>query len=89
MDQTDVETKKGKRARRTRSLPGLARKVSELAAQLEQTARIESERDVKDHERVRVLVKLATGDGAEKLMRNCPLYRDDDKEFLREHGWRV
>jgi len=84
---TERETKHG-RARRTRPLPGLARKISELALELEQTARLESERDRKDDGRVRAILNAASGGAIERMLRSMNL-SEADREFLREKGWRV
>ena len=89
-DETSLDGKsRERRARRPRPLPGMARKVAELAAEIEQIARLEHERDTKDHGRVRALLNTATGGGAEKLLRDSVVLNDEDKEFLREHGWRA
>jgi len=79
---------KQSRGRRTRPLPGMARKLSELAAQIEETARLEAERDRKDDGRVRGILNAASGGGIERMLRSMSL-SDPDREFLRDKGWRV
>jgi len=79
---------KPERARRSRPLPGMARKLSELAAQIEETARLEAERDRKDDGRVRGILNAASGGGIERMLRSMNL-SEPDREFLREKGWRV
>lgn len=83
----EKEAKQG-RTRRTRPLPGMARKLSELAAQLEETARLEAERDRKDDGRVRAILNAASGGGIERMLRSMNL-SEPEREFLREKGWRV
>jgi hypothetical protein len=86
--QDDEKEAKQGRARRARQLPGLARKISELALELEQTARLESERDRKDEQRIRGILNAATGGAIERLVKSMQL-TETDRDFLREHGWRV
>ena len=83
----EKEAKEG-RARRTRPLPGLARKISELALELEQTSRLETERDRKDDGRVRAILNAASGGAIERMLRSMNL-SEPDREFLRDKGWRV
>jgi hypothetical protein len=83
----EKETKQT-RARRARPLPGLARKISEMALELEQTARLETERDRRDNSRLRGILNGASGGGIEKILRSMNL-SGPDREFLRDKGWRV
>jgi hypothetical protein len=83
----EKETKQA-RARRTRPLPSMARKISELALELEQIARLENERDRKDDGRVRSILLAASGNAIEAMLRNMNLSQTD-KEFLIQHGWRL
>jgi hypothetical protein len=82
------EKETNQRSRRMRPLPGLARKISELALELEQMSRLETERDRKDDGRVRAILNAASGGGIERMLRSMNL-SEPDKEFLREKGWRV
>jgi len=66
----------------------MARKLSELAAQIEQTVRLETERDRKDDGRVRAILNTATGGAIERMIRSMRL-DERDREFLRDKGWRV
>lgn len=83
----EKETKQS-RARRARPVPGLARKISELALELEQTARLEAERDRKDDGRVRAILNAVSGGAIERMLRSMNL-SEPDREFLRERSWRV
>jgi hypothetical protein len=89
-EETIREENEGKhiRTRRTWPLPGLASKISELAAVLAETARLEHERNRKDDGRVRAILATATGGAIERLLRSMNL-SETDREFLREKGWRV
>jgi hypothetical protein len=84
----EVKEAKPGRARRTRPLPGMARKISELAAQIEETARLETERDRKDDGKVRAILNAASGGAIERMLRSMNL-SESDRDFLREKGWRV
>ena len=70
-------------------IPAMARRASQLLNQIEQTSRSDLEQVAKDHERVRVLASTATGGGIEKLMRVSPALTEEDRQFLRDLGWRV
>jgi hypothetical protein len=83
----EKEPKRG-RTRRARPVPGLARRISELALELEQTARLETERDRNDDSRLRGILNVASGGGIERILRSMTL-SEPDREFLREKGWRV
>lgn len=83
-----VKEAKQARTRRARPLPGMARKLRELAAEIEETARLETERDRKDDGRVRAILNAASGGAIEVMLRSMNL-SDPDREFLRDKGWRV
>jgi len=85
---SDVQEAKQVRARRARPLPGLARKISELALELEQTARLEAERDRKDDLRERAILSAVSGGAIERILRTANLSAPD-REFLRERSWRI
>jgi hypothetical protein len=83
-----VKEAKQVRARRARPLPGMARKLRELAAEIEETARLEAERDRKDDGKVRGILNAASGGAIERMLRSMNL-SEPDRDFLREKGWRV
>jgi hypothetical protein len=83
-----VKEAKQARTRRARPLPGMARKLRELAAEIEETARLETERDRKDDGRVRAILNATSGGAIEVMLRSMNL-SDPDREFLRDKGWRV
>jgi hypothetical protein len=70
------------RARRTRPLPAMARKLAQSAKLLAETALREEERNLADHERLVKLFRLAFR-GIEKTMEGHPSFTDEDKEVLR------
>jgi hypothetical protein len=76
------------RTRRADPLPAMARKLSELAAQMEEAARLEAAQEHKDDERVRAILNTITSGLAEKLVKSSPLLSDDDRAFMRQRGWR-
>lgn len=86
--QIEKSVEKKNRNRRSSPVPGMARKLSELAAQIEQTVRLETERDRKDDGRVRAILNTATGGAIERMIRSMRL-DERDREFLRDKGWRV
>jgi hypothetical protein len=87
MDITDIALErdpKQLRARRSRPLPGLARRLSELSAELHQAAIREEARNLADHERVRGICNTAFGGSFTKILKSSPVLSDDDREFLKE-----
>lgn len=88
MEQAVKAVEKHSRVRRASPVPGMARKVSEMAAQMAETVRLEAERDRRDDGRVRAILNTATGGAIERMIRSMPL-DERDRDFLREKGWRV
>ena len=78
---------KDRRARRTRPLPGMARKISQEVARLEETVRLEETRSAEDHERVRAICNTAFGGSFSRILKSSPVLTDSDREFLREMGY--
>jgi hypothetical protein len=82
--------KPGKRAirgRRARPLPGLTRKLSELAAETVETAIREEACNAAEHERVRKLCMIASSGTFSMMLKNSTLLTEADKEFLRDLGY--
>ena len=88
MEQAVKAVEKHSRMRRASPVPGMARKLSELAAQIEQTVRLEAERDRKDDGRVRAILNTATGGAIERMIRSMRL-DERDRDYLRSKGWHV
>lgn len=76
------------RTRRTRPLPGMARRLAELAAQIEETARAEDERDREAEGKIREILLRLTGGGIEHMIRGMNL-TDEERNFMRQQGWKV
>ena len=72
-----------KDTRRSRHLPALTRKLSELAAQAVQAALKEEARTASDHERVRSLCQIAFNGVFSAALKNSKQLSDEDKEFLK------
>jgi hypothetical protein len=75
------------RPRRSRPLPGKARKIAELAAEMAQDALRDDAQNLADHERVRALCNTAfTGLGCSfsRILKVSAVLTDDDKKFLEE-----
>jgi len=88
MEQAVKAVEKHSRMRRASPVPGMARKLSELAAQIEQTVRLEAERDRKDDGRVRAILNTATGGAIERMIRSMRL-DERDRDYLRSKVWHV
>ena len=78
---------KDRRARRTRPLQGMARKISQEIARLEETVRLEETRNAEDHERVRAICNTAFGGSFSRILKSSPVLSDSDREFLREMSY--
>lgn len=72
------------RARRSRPLPAMARRIAELSAELQQTALREEARNIADHERIRAMCNTVFGGSFTRILKSSPVLTDDDREFLRE-----
>jgi hypothetical protein len=70
------------RARRSRPLPGMARKIADFAAQMVQAALRDEAQNLGDHERVRAICNSAFGGSFAKILKSSPGLTDDDREFL-------
>jgi len=75
-------------AQHCRKALGVTKKMGELMVVLQETLRLESERQRRDDGRVRAILNAATGGAIERLVRSMSL-SEADKTFLRERGWRV
>jgi len=75
------------RSRRTKPLPGLTRKLAELAGQAVETALKEEARNAEEHARVRALFNVVLSGAVTTLLKNSSLLTEDDRTFLRELGY--
>jgi hypothetical protein len=73
--------------RRPKPLPGLARKLGELATQVVETALKEEARNGGDHTRVRALFDVVLSGAVTTLLKNSTLLTEDDRAFLRDLGY--
>ena len=87
VETADFDDDKEAKPGRSR-LPAVARRISELAIELEQKARLETERQKKDDGRIRAILYTCSGGGIERMLRKMNLSQSD-KTFLQERGWRI
>jgi hypothetical protein len=85
--ETAVEKETKQNRTRRASLRGMARKVSQAARQLEETAIRAEEQAIADHKRVGELANLATGGSFSAILKKSPALGDDDRAFLKELGY--
>jgi hypothetical protein len=72
------------RPKRGQSIPGMARKVAELATQTVQAALKEEARNTSDHARLLALYSVVFNGAFSTMLRNSTLLTAEDRAFLKE-----
>ena len=88
MKPNEKTGEKPSRTRLTKSLTAAARKISELALEIGKDAQALDERDRNDEGRVRSILNSVTGSAIEHMLRGMNL-DEEDRNFMREKGWKL
>jgi hypothetical protein len=78
---------KTERMRPGRPLRGLARRLVLDANLIQEVAIREEQANLDAHERVRTICNAVFGGSFTKILKTSPVLDDDDRSFLKEHGY--
>jgi len=81
------ENEETKSPRTRRTLPGLTRKLSEMAAHAVEVAIREEEKNAHDHKRVKCICQIVFNGAFSTMLRNSTLLSAEDKEFLKDFNY--
>ena len=90
MEAAQIEAEVRRKATRTRRvgpLPGVNRKLAELAAEAVQIAIKEDHRHASEHTRIKALCEMVLAGNFSRMLKHSTLLSPEDKEFLRGLGY--